>query len=749
MKLVFFNDDSTLELKYVKSVEWQSESSDDVLVNKKSRVGQRQRSITVKGFVHKGLIDQNVKAQQELETQLRAVGTGKLKYTGADDFVEVRFNGIEFAEFTGNPICPFTIKFKTEEQNIHAHYPVKIGDLILAPTYGFEHPTVSQSIKSQGTDESINIARSQNIKIEGSIVHSSRDEINKLQQLLLDEIDGEETLVLTLSSNSGDYSSTTTVRPKGIEFSSPTLRGQNTARKYSIECDTFDDYTKEPYTLGETAATFAGISIDIVESIDNNIDYDKSSDGSETMLSEELQVSGKKYFADYAAYETFRATFNPFPPATYLYTSTSGNVLDLTDITVGKFDRDGNYPNTAKRYSATVNLQFSWKKTIQDLSYEALVNRFGVQWYRIPTITFNAQLDGYGSITARSISLNGSVKGSAALNSLKGLVGTAISYDAPYVNMYVSSVNVSSVDKVNDSGIAVSIYNVSLNASQLDTASQANYFIASLFRMDKAGGTGTSYAGNTLQLENVTNYSKSISNKFNYQELKFTVTSISLSISGEVFAPDVNGEPAQPRKVIELIDKIDALLIADRSTQSLTNPVPNQIEEGEALPINSEVQYFLSNISVGNWQAAVAPEDLPNFNGSKGARYWKQTVSLSATAVFDLSSGGGGSNTEPDAVESKSIEITEESPRFTQLQVVGFGTVFKRIGTNPGKASVSYEKKFKDASVYLPNDFGADDVEPTGWAGVGKSVKTKETREQRNLVNRHSVEYEATEKLGD
>lgn len=746
MKLVFFNSDNTLELKYVKSVEWQSESLDDVLVNKNSRVGQRQRSITVKGFVHKGLIDQNVKAQQDLEKQLLAVGTGKLKYTGADDFVEVRFNSIEFAEFTGNPICPFTIKFKTEELNIHAHYPVKIGSLVLAPTYGFEHPTVSQSIKSQGSDESINIARSQTIKIEGSIVHSSRDEINKLQQLLLEEIDGQQTVVLTLSSDSGDYSSTTTVRPKNIEFSSPTLRGQNTARKYSIECDTFDDYTKEPYILGETAATFAGISIDIVESLDNNVEYDKSSDGAETILSEEMQVGGKKFFTDYAAYESFRSTFNSFPPAAYLYTSTSGNVLDLIDINIGKFERDGNFADTAKRYSATVNLQFSWKKTIQDLNYEALVTRFGVEWYRIPTITFNAQLDGFGSVTARSISLNGSIKGTLALNNLKGLVGTIINYEAPYENLYVSSVNISSVDRVNDNGVAISIYNVSVSASQLDAASQANYFISSLFRMDKAGAVGTGYAGNTLQLENITNYSKSISNRFNYQEFKFTVTSISLSISGEVFAPDSNGRPVQPNKVIELIHKIDALLTAERSTQALANPVPNQIAANEILPTNNEVQYFLSNISVGNWQPAVAPEDLPNFNGSKGSRYWKQTVSLGATAVFDLSSGA--SNTEPDAVESKSIEITEESPRFTQLQVVGFGTVFKRIGTNPGKASVSYEKKFKDASVYQPNDFGADNVEPTGWAGIGKSIKTKESREQRNLVNRHIVEYEATEKLG-
>jgi len=730
MNVTFYNDDDSLDLKYVKSVEWDSESSDDIIVNKMSRVGQRQRTITIKGFVHKGFIDKNVEAQQQLETNLLTVGSGKLKYTGADDFVDVRFKSITFAEFNGNPICLFTIKFTTQELNIHAHYPVKIGDLILASTSGFEHPTVTQSIKSQGDDESINTIRAQTIKIEGTIVHSSRDEINKLQKQLLDEVGDKQSLILTLSSDSGDYSSTIIVRPRSIDFSAPTLRGQSAARKYSIEFQTYDDYTKEPYTLGETPATFGNIALDLVENVDSSVEYDKLAANNPTNLSESLQVSGKKFFANYVDYEAFRATFNPFPTSTYIYTSTSGNSLDLTDISISKFTRDGNFANTTKRYSATINLQFNWKKTIEDQSYEALVTRFGVAWYRIPTITFNAQINNFGSIVSRSINISGSIRGTSALNTLKGLVGTSINYEAPYENLYVNSVNVSSVDKVNVAGVTSTMYSVSVSATQLESSSQANYFIASLFKMDKAGAENTVYAAEG----------------FNYQQMKFTVTSISLSISGEVFAPDQAGKPMLPNKIINLIDKIDALLSADLSTQSLTNPVPNTIVQGEILPTNSEVRYFLSNIGVGEWQPAIAPEDLANGNGVKGSRYWKQVVSLGATAVFDLS--GGGSGTEPDAIETKSIEIIEESPKFTQLQVVGFGTVFKRIGTNPGKASVSYEKKFKDASTYQPSDFGADDVDPTGWAGINKSIVVRDSREQRNLVNRHSVEYEATEKLG-
>lgn len=741
INLTFSNDNESIALKFVKSVEWQTEASEDTFIGKKARSGKTTRTITVKGFINKGIIDANIKAQVQLEQDLVRIGFGKITYTDSRSFYSVRFLGIEFEEYRGNPIAPFTIRFRTEEANIHAHYTVVVGELVLAPTYGYEHPTVVESTSSQGPDEGVSSTKAKSIKIEGSIVNENRDLINESQQKLIDELSGVQTVTLTLSNDSGSYTSTQTVRPQKVEFSAPSLRGAVTARRYSLEFSTYEDYTKEPYTLGESAATIAGITIDLIEQFDNQKEYERSSTGTNSLIEEDLTVSGKKYFTSYSEYETFRAIFNPIPSETYLYTSPSSNVLDLTNIDIGKFERDGNFASNAKRYSSQITLSFSWKKTIQQTSYEALVNRFGVSFYKIPSITFSAQVDGFGNVTSRSLSITGSVKGTTAITTLRSLVGTTVNYDAPYTNLVVNSVSVGSVTTVNDSGAATSVYEVTLSANQLDTVGQANSFIRSLFRMERAGSTGTSTATDSIQFENVSNISKSLSNRFDTQTQRFIVTSINYSISGEIFDADLNGKPANPNKMIDILNRIDALLTANKSTQSAANTTVT----GEALPSNSDIFYFLSNFSVGNWQPAIAPENLPASNGAKGARYWKQSVSISATAVFDITNSG--SQNEPDSQESKSIDFTKESPKFTQLQVANFGTVFKRIGTNPERVVVTYEKKFKSASVYVGNDYGADDVVPTGWAGLSDAIITKDTREQRNLVNRHTVEYQATRQL--
>lgn len=741
IKIVFQNKDDSLDLKYVKSIVWKSETSDDTFVDKSTRVGKRKRSITVNGFINNGIITKNVESQQLLESRLRDIGTGTLEYTGADDIINVRFKSISFDEYRGNPIATFQIEFETEEENIHAHYPVKIGDLILAPTYGYEYPTINEKIDTQGPDEAFVGDKNRSIVIEGSIVQSTRNLINEAQQAILDEIEGETSFILTLSVASNDYSETLIVRPRSINFSSPTLKGDVFARKYRIECSTYEDYTKEPFTLGESSATFGGIEIDVVESIVNKPELEKSSVGTFTLISEELSVSGKRYFEDYDAYDTFRGLFNPFPQGTYTYTSGTSNVLTLVDISIGAFERDGNFADNSKRYRAGINLTFRWQKTIQDISYEALVTRFGVIFYKIPTMSFNAQIDDFGNVTSRSISLNGEIKGDANLSAFKALAGSTISYDAPYTNLVVTSIGISNVNAVNDSGVQDKIYSVNLSANQLETSQQAIQFVRSLFRMDRAGGSGTSYSALGIQFENINNYSKSISNRYNEQQLKFTVTSINVNISGDVFEPDIAGKPGSPNKVKDLLDKIDSLLTAEISIQSTENTPVN----GEIFPSNTDIHFLLTNISIGNWQPATAPENLQGGNGLKGARYWKQNVSVSATAVFDLNNSGGSN--QPDSVESKSIEYVKESPKFTQIQVANLGTVFKRTGTTPEKATVTYEKRFKDARAYQLNDYGSDDTTPTGWAGIGKSIVTKDTRDQRNLVNRHTVEYTATEQL--
>lgn len=734
IEIIFTNDSNSISLKYVRNIEWSSDLQNDVLVNSSTRVGKKVRKITINGFVNKSSFKNNAIAQSQLESDLISVGVGKIRYAGAIDFENVRFTSLRFQEFRGNPICEYTATFETEENNVHAHHPIKLDTFSLEPSNGFEYAGVKEIIAVQGPDETINRIRKRSITIEGVFVGSTITEINASQLALENAIKDKQTLTLTIST--GSY----TVRPRKIEFSAPRIKENTRARSFTIDLETHDDYTKEPYTIGEEAATYAGISIDVVENVDHNTTFERTNTVWR-MLTEELTVSGRRYFDNWDDYTAFRDLFRPIPTNTYMFSSASSNVLELVDVTIAKMERDGNSSDTAKRYSAQITLNFRWVKQLEKQNYEVLSTHFGISFYKIGSISFNSSTDQYGNITSRSVNYSGEVIGLTALNNLKALVGTIVNFDSTYSNLFVTSVSVNGVDVVNNQGIEELIYRISISASQLDKASQAIHFIRGLFRMDKAGGTGTVSAGDTIQFENITNMTKSLSNRWDAQNLKFKITNISISISGEVFDPDNgSGKPTNANKMVDLFNRIDALLTAEGNSLGGT-PLPNTIASGEVLPTN--IHYLLNNINIGQWQPAIAPENLSGANGSKGARYWRQTVSVSATAVFDLTSSG---NNQPDSIESRSVSIEKESPKYTQLQVVGFGTVFKRVGTNPEVATVTYQKQFRDALGYVQDDYGDDDVSPPQNL-VGKSVVTKESTENRGLVNRHVVEYTANQKI--
>lgn len=737
IELIFTNSSGTsVNIKHVQTVEWNSIANDETYVGRVARTGAREREIVINGYISNGITNRNIAAQQELETNLRNVGSGTLSYTGATTIQNVRFLSLDFAEYRGNPIAEFTIKFRTEENNIHSHTPASIGSLVLSAVNGFEPPSVRDQIEVQGPDEQLVNNKKRSFVIEGRLVGDTLDDINTRQANLIAEVQNKTTLVITLTvASSGAYVGSYTVRPRRLEFSSPELNGKLAARRYIFECETHDDYSKEPYTFGEVATTFSSITLDVVTGVDHNRETERLDAGpTYSTISEELVVNGKKYFDGYTAYQNFRDLFRPIPTNIYLVASTSGNILELVDIAVGSFERSGNNTTGDKRYAATVTLTFKWHKSVNKTNYEVGTTHFGVSWYTIPSLTFNVTLDGYGNISNRSVNVSGSVL-SSNLALLQSKIGTSVNYDATYSNLYVTSVNVTETDTYNVSGGEIAVYKVSVSAQQLDTAAQATFFLTGLFKFSRAGGSGTSYSTDQILFDHVTNRSKSISNRYNQQQLKFTVTSISLSVSGEVWDTDSSGSPTTPNKIVDIFNKIDALLSAPVSTQGSANTYG----AGELLPSNSDIFFLLTNVNIGQWEPFTK-----QIGTNRGQRYWKQTVSVSATAVFDLNQSGGS---QPDSVESKSISIDKQQAKYATIQVLGQGTVFKRIGTTPEIATVTYQKQFKDARTYTPNDYGADDVNPTGWRGVGRNVESKDSRENRGLVNRHIREYTATADL--
>lgn len=742
IQVVFTNGTQSLELKFVRSIEWSSTISDESLVNMTTRVGQRRREVSIRGFINKSMFNENIAAQQQLETSLISVGTGTLQVTGASNITSLRFQSLEISEFRGNPLAEFVIKFSTEEANVHSHAPVRIGSLTLSSSTGYDYVRVDDSIRTQGADEQLVNTKARSFTINGNFIGGTLDAINIAQANLVAEIENKTTLVIELSTSAGAFSGLYTVRPGKIEFGSPKSTEFGVARSFKFECATHDDYSKEPYTLGEVAQSFAGITLDVVENVDHNRENERvNSAAAYGTISEELTVSGKKFFTGWSAYTAFRDLFRPIPTNTYFFTSASGINLELVDVQVGKFERDGNDLTGNKRYATSITLTFRWKKGIEDQSIEAAIDHFGVPWYNIKSLNFNASVDAFGNVTTRSASVTGEIIGNDGLALAKSKVGAKVNYDGSLIDLYVTSVNASSVEVRSLSGIMIRVYSVTMNAQQLDTAGQAAHFVRSLFRMDRAGAqTGSSYLTDTIQFENVNNLSKSIANRWNAQSQKFTVTGITLNISGEVWEQDLNGAPANPNKMIDLLNKIDSLLSAQVSAN-----VALTTNGGETLPSNATVYYMLSSFSVGAWAPFVKQKST-----NAGARYWQQTVSIAATAVYDLNNSGGGNN-EPDTVETKSVSFTKEAPRYTQLQVLGFGTVFKRTGTEPARETVTWQVQFKDKTIYSQlNGGGSLYLGSNNTTRVnlpGSAVEVRDETENRGLTNRHTVEYMATEKM--
>lgn len=727
---------AAVTLRYVRSVEWSSKASDNVFLVQAKRVGHRRREIKVNGFINKTMFNDAVAAQQQLETDLRNIGVGTLSYTGATPFTDVRFLSLDFQEYRGNPVATFTITFATEEENIHAHTSNKIGNLTLTTANGYEEPSVRDAITVQGPDEQLRDDKSRTFVIEGTFVASTLDEIQVLQAAIVAEVENKNTLIVTFSSASGNPAAYT-VRPRKLEFSAPRVRDGNVARSYTFECNTHDDYDQEPYTLGEVPQSFAGILLSVVRSVNHKVTRDRTGGGAIYIVNDEsVAVSGKHYFTGWTQYKALRDLFDPIPANTYFLTSTTGNVLELIDFSMGQMDRDGNYTNGDKRYSAQVNLTFEWARALEGRVYEYNQAHFGVQFFTVDNVAFNVSIDDRGNQNSRSVSVTGAVAGLANLNNLKSKVGTKVDYDVTYNNLYITSVTVSGTRTALIGTLQTQIYSVTVTATQLGNAAQAFNYISGIFDFNRATGGSVT---DQLTIDNITSRSKSISNTF--KQFKFEVAQITLSVTGEVFEVDnpATNRPNNPDKVLTIFNKIDSLLSSEVSTDEAATHTGNVI-----LPGNTNIHFFLNSFSLGSWE----PFMLSN------VRLWKQTVNLSATAIFELTAGGG-TTTEPDVVETRSDSITLEAPKYQQIQTLGFGTVFKIVGTTPESLTVTYTVSWRTRLLYQQANqgnlnFGNDDINPgsNGWRGQGKNVKTKDQKENRGLTNRHIVEYLATEKLG-
>jgi len=766
----------------VTNVTWGHEFVRDFMVDPDSGIGHKITNFQVKGFIIKhGDPSHNVAEQEALETSLRNVGVGTLSYTGATDVENVRFTSLEFDEYRGGTVSRFTAKFVTESTNVAAYDPVTIGVQALTLSEGFELPEVTDSYASQAKDVQIKTNLSRAFTVTGRIVAATLDGasgVNAIQAKLVAAVANKDNLVLDISSSMNGES--ITVRPISLNFSSSEKRLGVSARTYRFECEAYDDYDQEPYSLGEGALTlFTGAeqtTVDVVESYRHTYPSTEREATVYSAQDERVSVSGKKYFADWNAYNTFVNRFVPFPPhkAEFIWVnSVTGNILQLVDASVGAITRDGHFPGAvpnAKRYSATVSFEFRWNKSVsqqsQHFNTQAPNLILGINWYRITSTSHSFTINERGDVTSRSVNLSGRIFDSNLL-AAKALIGTPVDIGSPMSNIpgaqsaqyYITNVSISNTD-IEDSDtsgvtIPVTVHDVSVSAQQLDSATKRTYFLHEVFNT----------TGSPLVFNRVTSRSKSIANRLitevsNANYGKYKVTSINMSISGEVWETDNNGAPNNVNRAYAFFEQFDGAyenIPTGGPPQNLptypdTDPLSGAGTPAEPRQLlmpglaGTPYHFFVNSINVGEWQPAVKPDD-HGASGTKGDPIWVQTISISATVVFDITASGGGS--EPDYIDSTSEIINEQTTKFTEIRVMGAGTVFKAIGINPSTAQTTITRQFRDKNALEQNGPTKGTKTPTfpsGWpfTASGDNEPQKDSFEIRGLSARWIKSWIAT-----
>lgn len=763
VQVTFTNGTDTVELAYVRNISWSSTASLNLFDKTTDPRNRLVKQITINGYINQSVFESNVAAQTQLENDLKQVSLGAIKYDGlgAAGIEDCRFTGLEFEEFRGDPISSYTISFITQADNIHAHSNVIIDTLTLSYANGFTDIAIQDNLGVQGDDEQIVSDKRRTFTISGSIVGETVSEINGNADKLQTELQSKDSVTLTLSSSSGG--STFDVRPKSIRINAPTKRSQDTPRTFSIELATYDDYTKEPYTLGEVQQTYGGITWDVVQTVDKQHTFNKSVQGVNKVTEESLTVTGKVYYDSWQSYDNDRNFWNPengvapfvdtLQAPTYSISSSTGATLTLRNVSLSAVERDGNFPITnAKRYSSSVSAQWAFvaSETENSLS-NGQVQYLGFTFDTVSSISPSVSLDEQGNEISRSVSVSGTLvcpesDKTVKINELLSLRGQShplttggASGDNDY---FVTSVNVSSVD-TEYAGAAYVRITFTINASQLNTANQSIFFISKTFNLGNFKSV-TSIVGEQPLISHITSLSKS----FNYASFngEERVESISISCGGEVWQPDVgagisNGAPVDSDVNIRLFNALDRTLHADFPSNSASGPLSGSSGSSQSTTANQVLptslageSWTINSINIGPWEPFIKQT-----NPNAGERYWKQNISLSVKVMYNVTGLSGASGSDPIVVVTKSQSITDPSPKFVQLQVAGFGTVFKRIGTNPAKAIMTAESKYKDLKSFPEQaDPPTPDLPPSPASQWGK---LKDTTERRNLVIRRSVEY--------
>jgi len=469
---------------FVTSVIPGSDLSTEMIVGA-SKKQYRKNTLQINGYVLNYSKSALASAQKDLANSVSAIGTALLQYPGTDSY-QARVTNISWEEWNGNPIIRYTITLETSEDNPFSRN-VNIDGHALVPI-----PKVSDQYQAHNIDETISLTHQKKITLEGKF-EGTVIEIDAYEQNLRSWIIAAATVNLTIPA--GVF----VCKVSGFEVGTPDVTSTGIIKTYSVNFETYPNYTLEDFHSGDNGLTIIGISIDVTSSYKHSITRDNSGN----ITAESINVSGKKYFTTFLACNDFKTTIDQKVVAGITLSSLTGNTLLLKDVGWSEPKRDGHFSTGERRYSLSFNLSFDLDTSSSQVNPGTV---FGIVFTDLNSLSYSASIDGTGIITTRSKSGSGKV---APANLPSFRPGISISEDS-YL-YYITSLNFGAKDKAG-------LTQVSVSGQTLDSTQAALELMPYIF--------------NGFHLDHLTNKNKSVSYQWDDCVDAYIAVSISRSVSG-------------------------------------------------------------------------------------------------------------------------------------------------------------------------------------------------------------------------
>lgn len=421
-----------------------------------------------------------------------------------------------------------------------------------------------------------------------------------------------------------------TAKVSDFEIGTPPQIDRTGKIAYAIELFTEKNYALESENLPHTSITWAGINFDVTSSYSSNIGRSKVS-GAYQIESETLSISGEIYFSSFSAAESFIATVKQATVVPNTQTSLTGKTLTVSSVSVGEPEREGRDTSGNQRYRLSVSLSMEWVIDLDDSCVSRNENFFGLDWFCINSKNTGGSVNFCGLKTQDTLSLNGIVDTIPDVD-----IGSSHSVNGK--TYYVTSVGMSGRDKQGR-------YQISVSARTLDTFETATQFLAVTLPSGEI-------------LEELSSKNKSTSYKYNSSD-GYRTTSVTMSISGFAYVGNGNAD--------SFYNLIDAA------------------SQASGIQLN---QFRITNVGIGAKETFI---DENNCNIGH-----RQSISASYVLNFEPDGNASGSpdeNADATIVEEESVDIQEITNKYTQIQIPGGDLTFKKTGLNPGKVTITKNRR--------------------------------------------------------